>query len=526
MNPDDLNDVMQGYYRGGSPARLLEVLRQLVDDQVAKLPPEQRALQVTFFAAAARGDATVASGVRALRDAAVSAGRAFLDEVLAEAGRPARRVPVATATDLDVRWSEFFATGDLAPIGEILAVLSWPERLRAHLTRLFTERRWTDVFGGADSRRAALAERLRGVGFRVDEAGTIGNAADLDCLAILRGIHTDPDKVKRLQAALPSPLGMPELLYMSTKTAALWSLASNGVRHEPVFDACARALARAEGPARFSLLVVVGNARLARGEYAEALKLAEAALAVEPDDEGSLALRSEAGEGVAIASVKALLARTPEEGEAVDDPASLRALARSHAPPAFRVLARVREAGKPGNPAADGLTAAWDVTFRGDRSKGLRWFWSPEENSALADQWVTVGSAHYENPGLWVRFPDGLRANEQRALQREHFLALLTRAPAAARRHAAPAGEHLALRYDDAELGALAPVATLPGGRGDVTLWIRAADGALVGAVVTAGDVDAPWLQCVYLGEDAAPMIEVPEEFVDARQGMRTVGRA
>jgi hypothetical protein len=528
MNPDELEDVMTGHYRDRASDRLLDALRHVTAEDPAKRPPHQRAMQVAFFAAALRADASLAGGARALHDGAPAAGRAFLDDVLAEARRPARRGPAQTAVDLDVRWSEFFATGDVAPLREIAAVLAWPDRLRAHVTGLLTEKRWSDaLFGSASKRRADLAERLRPLGVRVDAAaGDVLNAADLDCLTLLRGTAVAADKVKALQQALPSPLGAPDLVYMSTKTSALWSLASNGARHAPVLALCAEVLAEAAGPARLSLLSALGHARLERGDVDEALALADEALAAEPGDETFLALRAQAKEGASLRAAKRLLARSFEAGEAVEDTSALRSLARKHAPSAFRVLADVRAAGAPGNPSADGLTASWDVTFRGDRSRGWRWFWDVASGEALADRWVTLGAAHYENPGLWVRFPDGMRAAEQRSLQREHFLALLTRAPDAGRRHATPAGEHVALRYDAAELGALAPVAELPSGRGDATLWLRAVDGALVAAAVAAGGAEAPWVRCVFAYDDEAPTVEAPEEFIDARQGMQKVAKA
>ncbi|MFO0601850.1 MAG: hypothetical protein U0324_01690 [Polyangiales bacterium] len=524
MQPNELEDVMTGYYRDRAPARLLQALRHVAADHLAKLPPHVRATRLAFFAAAVRGDDATLAEVRGLSDGANAAGRAFLDEVLAEAVPPARRGPAKTAQDLDARWSEFFATGDAAPVREIAEVLAWPDRLRAHVTGLLTEKRWTDAFfGSASKRRAELAARLQPLGVRVDvDAGAVRNAADLDCLTLLRGTEVAPDKVKALQQALPSPLGAPDLLHMSTKTSALWSLASNGARHAPVLDVCAEALAKAEGPARLSLLSALGHARLERGDVDEARALADEALAAEPGDETFLALRAQAEEGVARRAARELFVRSFEAGEPAGDTSALRSRARSHAPPAFRVFAEVRAAGTPGNPKADGLTSSWDVTFRGERSKGWRWFWSEPDGQALADRWVTLGVAHYENPGLWVRFPDAMRAAEQRALQRDHFLALTGRAPDDARRHA---DGLVALRYEAADLAALAPVAELPDGRGDATLWLRASDGALVAASVRAGGVERPWARYAFLYDDAAPTIEAPADFIDARQGMVKVAK-
>lgn len=524
MQHDELEDALNGYYRDRVPARLIEALRLVASGGLAKADAHQRAMQVTFFAAAVRGDDATLAEVRGLRDGAPAAGRAFLDEVLAEANRPARRGPANTALDLDLRWNEFFATGDAAPVREIADVLAWPDRLRAHVTRLLTEKRWTDaLFGSAPKRRTELAGRLRPIGVRVDvDAGAVLNAVDLDCLALLRGTSAAPDKVKALQQALPSPLGAPDLIYMSTKTSAVWSLASNAARHPPVLDACAEALARAEGHARLSLLSVVGHARLERGDFDEALALADQALAAEPGDETFVALRAQAEEGAARRAARELFARSFEAGEPAGDTSALRSRARSHAPPAFRVFADVRAAGTPGNPKADGLTSSWDVAFRGDRSKGWRWFWSEPDGQALADRWVTLGAAHYENPGLWVRFPDDLRVAEQRALRRDHFLALTERAPDDARRHA---GGLVALRYEAADLIALAPVTELPDGRGDATLWLRAEDGALVGASVRAGGAEQSRTQYAFTYDDAATTIEAPADFIDARHGMVKVAK-
>jgi len=93
-------------------------------------------------------------------------------------------------------------------------------------------------------------------------------------------------------------------------------------------------------------------------------------------------------------------------------------------------------------------------------------------------------------------------------------------------RHADGANVHVALRYNAAELRALDALVSLPGGRGDVTLWLRESDGALVAASVHAEGLPDPWLGCMFAYDIEAPTIEAPKTFLDAGEKMKTIQRS
>lgn len=514
------------HYLTGSPAGLLAALRKTVEAGAGGEVPPPAANFLAFVGAAARRAPEIAAGLRALRDDAGPAGHAFVDAFLRAAERPPPRGPARTAEDLDARWSEFFATGEPAPLREIVAVLAWKDWLREHVEGLLRERTWTDLLFGA-RRRAQLIERLGALDVRVDvERATVRNATDLDGAILRPDLSVDGERVATLQQALPRPLTAPELMTIAVKTSALWSLASNAAAHPMVVDACLEALAGADARVRLSLQAVVAHARLAHGEFAAALALADEALAVEPGDARSLETRRLAREGLAREAAWALLDATSDAavGAAIDT-APLRARAQEHAPEAYRVLAVVRSPDGVGDPSRGGVAGEHDLVFRGDRVRGGRWFWDPTSAQGLADEWITLPTAHFENPGLWVCLPDRVRDPNHRALRRESYVALAARAPDAVERRPRPDGAYLGLRYDGAELPGLPAVIKPPDGALAVTLWLRESDGALVGAEVRSagGDRAAPALvRMVFLYDEGLPEIEAPSSFVDARNGAPT----
>lgn len=518
---------LQDHYRTGSPTRLLAALRKTLEESPggdAPPPPENYA---AFVGAAARREPEIAAGLRALRDDVGPAGHPFVDAFLRAVERPPTRGPVRSAEDLDARWSEFFATGDLAPLREIVAVLAWKDWLREHVEGLLRQRTWTEVLFGK-KRRTRLSERLAALGVRVDvERATVGNATDLDGVILRPDLSADGARVAALQQALPRPLTAPELMVIAVKTSALWSLASNATSHPLVVDACLEALPGADGRVRLSLQAVVARARLAHGEFAAALALTEDALAAEPEDAGALETRRRAREGLGREAAWALLdAQGDADAGAAPDTAPLRERAQGHAPEAYRVLAEMRSPDGVGNPQRGGVSGEHDLVFRGDRVRGMRWFWDPTMAQGLADEWISLPTAHYENPGLWVCLPDRVRDPDHRALRRESYVALTAQVPDAVERRTRPEGVYLGLRYDGLHLHSLSAVTQLPEGDLAATVWLRESDGALVGAVVgpsTGGDLEAPALvRMVFLYDESLPEIEAPSSFVDARNAVPT----
>ncbi|MEZ4410116.1 MAG: hypothetical protein R3A52_27110 [Polyangiales bacterium] len=504
------------HYRTGSASALLDVIRRASVEGA-----DVRASPVIFLGAAARRDPELAAGVRALREGAAATGRPLLDAILREAARPPPRGPARSAEDLDARWSEFFATGDLAPVREVVAVLSWKDWLREHVESLLRERPWTDFLLGA-KRRAALAAKLLALGVRVDlDRATVVNALDLDGVILRADLGVDGDKVKALQSALPRPLTGPELMTLAVKNSAMWSLTANGAAHPAVVDALREALPSAEPRARLSLLRVLARVELTRGELDAALSHAEEVLTAEPDEVGARRVRAVARGNIAVRSAWAVL---DARGEPADDPSALRERARAQTPDAYRVLAEMRPVDRPGNPQRDGVFMEQNATFRGDRVRGFRWNWDASSQQALADEWVTIPPAHYENPGLWVRFPPemNLRAPENERVRRGPYVALLARAPDACERCALPEGVHVALRYDGARLPAIDGLFPSPGTTVTVTVWLRESDAALVGAVVrdpTAGDAP-PIVRTVFLQGELVPEVEAPAKFIDGSEGV------
>lgn len=527
MTSAEIDEILSGYYRGGAPEAAVEALRHLSrQPELEGRPPDSLVSAASFFAAVGRRSPEVLPAYRALRDSATPAGRRLIEGVLRLAEWPEEPRPIAAAADLDRRWGAFLATGEAAPVREIIAVLSWEDRLRAALEGWLRRRRALDLVLGRARRRAGLARRLGPLGIDVDaEAGRVRTAVDLDCAAIMRGGAVAPDKVRPLQQALPFPLGAAELGYMSTKATALWSLSANAARHPLVLAACAEALAAVPADAtqaRLSLLAVLAEAHLGAGAPDAALAAAEQALAIDPSDPEALQRRERARRRGAIERARRLFDECEPAGAATEAAVTgLRQRGAAARPGRYRVHAELRGAGRPGNPHREGLAAEWDVLVDGDRFRGERWFWDAESGEALADRWVTLGADHYENPGLWVRWPDPVRDAEHGALRLEAYEELLRRPPDVAERCERGGAGFLILFYGAVRLPRLQPLLGSEDATCEVRLWLGEGDAALAGAVVRArcrsavGEIEEE-LRQVFLPAQEEPEILAPAESVDA----------
>lgn len=146
---------------------------------------------------------------------------------------------------LDLLWAEFFVTGDSEPVLRIVRTLDASDGIRRLLSAWLHERSW---FSGG--KRAEQVETLRKVGLAMDlKTRSIGTEGDLDCLCFALAEQKVP-----IFQLLPCSLPQSDLLNLTIKGAALWSLRLNSRDHDVVRSVCEVECARPGGHGRTLLL--------------------------------------------------------------------------------------------------------------------------------------------------------------------------------------------------------------------------------------------------------------------------------
>lgn len=228
------------------------------------------------------GDATTEGFLRGfVADPRNQAEEAFVEVLIGQGiGRAPELEAVAREAitgphHLDLRWIEFMATGDTRKVEEIVAVLAWPDRLRARVEQLVAPRRGLRALFGGNGKAAASMRALGSLGFRFDpQSHAIQNREDVDIMAI-RGDdgRSDGARFKAFVEALPERPTNELAVWAVTKAAAMWSLCANAEEQAPVLAVCEAALAGARGSQRLALLEVVGRAYGQRGDLAAELRV-------------------------------------------------------------------------------------------------------------------------------------------------------------------------------------------------------------------------------------------------------------
>lgn len=148
--------------------------------------------------------------------------------------------------DLDLLWSEFLVTGDTTPVHRVVAVLDWPDLVRARLTTWLQET-GTGFFGRRTI--AKFQPLLTRCSFPINyETRTVEGPLDCDIHVALSA------KQGNLKfAELPFPLAHEELIRLAMKSSAVWSLRALAQQHELVARICDEEATRPGGAARVHL---------------------------------------------------------------------------------------------------------------------------------------------------------------------------------------------------------------------------------------------------------------------------------
>ncbi len=153
--------------------------------------------------------------------------------------------PVEHPQDLDMLWAEFFVSGDIHPLQQIVSVLDWNDLVRERLNKWLHRRKFPFFNGKQKTTENLLHECLFPIDF---DRKIIDEPLDLDmqvALCAKNGLLKFNE--------LPFSLSEQELVRLAMKSAAVWSLTANANTHEIVADFCKAEAKLAGGASRLLL---------------------------------------------------------------------------------------------------------------------------------------------------------------------------------------------------------------------------------------------------------------------------------
>lgn len=186
--------------------------------------------------------------------------------------------PIFTQQDLDLHWVEFFVSGSTAALARILDVLDRPDVLRERATAFFA--------GDASEEDKLLAVQLFDeiLGIKVDETTyDIADKQDLGGVIATRAQTSPvtPEKVQQMQDLLG--LTDIDLLSISAKGAAIWSVQSNARLHRNVFEFCEQQIGNHGEQAQLVLREIAARAYFQLEEFDKAKDQLMELIAMNPD---------------------------------------------------------------------------------------------------------------------------------------------------------------------------------------------------------------------------------------------------
>lgn len=445
MKQEDFLNVINNYYRSGTPAKAVAALEYLLSSGwVDEDEPGRGVLTSYIFRRIAESVPEIREKAWTLFDHCSPAWRRFVVSLLLDAGdeksqallaRVRRQEPHLVGTseknlstglnamrrtiesplELDLLWGEFLVTGSHQPVRRIIHVLEWPDRIREHLDQWLQVQPINLLGRWQRSRTLARLEEL-GIPCHAD-ACRVDTLEDLDCFSALQDLEIVPERFKQVEGLLPFALDPADLIHIAIKSAAAWSLGSQARQHPIVLATCEQEAKRRPGRAKIMLLEIVARAYQMAAESPEQFT-------------GACQMISEYHAALANGSEKAWrelenlaqLQEDPTNGgfRSLPDPAQAAA-------DCSRKLARVRS-------YASRLTirnlARSDLESRGHRQIEWRFHlvepgdchvnqiaWDTELGEVF-DEWISVGRKHYRNTGFWVDLSSANPGRQDRWINR------------------------------------------------------------------------------------------------------------
>jgi hypothetical protein len=228
------NRVAAGYYRDADPAVAAEALAYGLE---AGLFMKDETLLAMFLRMAELHPEVNARFREMFSPSLDEETRGIIHLLVAppEQFRDARYLnkPIAGPADLDLLWGEFLVTGSLELVKRIIGVLDWKDLIRTLMDEALVNPEAAKI-QLSEAHWQSFAE----LGILIGTTETVRHAhvavpGDVDLL-IWRGLQ----KKHEASMALVRQLGQEDILHLSTKGAALWSLRSNAEQHPSVKELC------------------------------------------------------------------------------------------------------------------------------------------------------------------------------------------------------------------------------------------------------------------------------------------------
>ncbi len=140
---------------------------------------------------------------------------------------------VTSLTDLDILWSDFFVTGSTASINSIINVVNWDD-----MTRILIEQ-YISGNNSQPNKNNLIVILNNFFDIKIDtDTNIILNNTDIDIKLAMYLSNNNDDSTGFRQVDEIIRISNDDLLYLSIKGAAYWSLQSNLIQHKKVFEIC------------------------------------------------------------------------------------------------------------------------------------------------------------------------------------------------------------------------------------------------------------------------------------------------
>jgi hypothetical protein len=169
---------------------------------------------------------------------------------LLPSGVDACTMPVEKASDLDMLWAEFMATGEAKAVERVIEVLGRPDVTRRH----FEEYLGSGAVKGDDGLVAAIRNNLWVLADT--KMGKILSSKDLDISLSVFALR--PEHPREAVAFIRESLGMSngDMYKAALKGSVAWSLMSNAAEHPRVLAICTESARSESTPVQLALLCV------------------------------------------------------------------------------------------------------------------------------------------------------------------------------------------------------------------------------------------------------------------------------
>lgn len=227
----NFDEVLQSFYRSPNVAGALAAFDEVVNE------PNPLPAQLHAFALMAKVNGE------------------FREALTKRSGPVARAVLVGVPPipdgppgpeELDLLWTAFFVTGDLAPVRRIIGVLDEPDLVRERVTT------WLRAIGIGPEGGTEFMKYLplfQRMAFPiVFSESRVDGPVDLD-LSVAITARNGQLKFSEL----PFVLTQHEVIRIAAKSAAVWSLRAIAVQHERIATLCAQEATKPGGAARLLL---------------------------------------------------------------------------------------------------------------------------------------------------------------------------------------------------------------------------------------------------------------------------------